>query len=417
MFFSRRAAGARAQRSQSFSKKFILSLSGALVLSLFASLLLLVRRIVRSVLAPRSISDVRIVSADLVAQTITLQESPVTLLPGRYGLATNGSTGYLRLGSVLSRGDGLVTRKLLTEVNRDAIFHEEAKFSGWYYDQPDQLHLPFSSVLVSSPVGPCPAWLFPGGQESATSDIWVIQVHGWGSKRAECLRAVPLLKRLGFSTLIVSYRNDGDAPRVARGALTLGLTEWRDIDSAISFARRSGARKVILMGWSMGGAVVLQTLLRSSHSAFISGAILDSPVVDWPLVLAAQAAQNNIPPSLASLSKATMSSHLGTVLTSVSEPVSFVELDVLGKAKQLEHPILILHSINDSFVPDAASLELANARPELVDLVSFTGPGHTKIWNYDQHGWEDAISSWLSRVVPDAASNPTDVISPEVEDS
>lgn len=417
MFFSRRAAGARAQRSQTLFMRLILVLSSTLFLSLLASLILTVRRIVRSVLAPKSAADVRIVSADLFSQTITLEETSSTLLPGRYGLVTNGSTGYLRLGSVLSRGEGLVTRKLLTEVNQDAVFQADAKFSGWYYDQPEQLHLPFNKVLISSPVGPCPGWVFPGDPANVNHESWVIQIHGWGSSRAECLRAVPLLNRLGFTSMIVSYRNDGDAPSIASGTSTLGLSEWRDIDAAITFARRSGARSVILMGWSMGGAIALQTVLRSSHSAFISGVILDSPVVDWPMVLSAQAAQNNIPRSLASLSKVTMTSPLGATISSVREPVSFAELDVLGKAERLEHPILILHSADDSFVPDGASHDLAKARPDLVELVSFNGPGHTKIWNYDQHGWEDAITKWLARVVPDAAPNPSADSSAEAEDS
>ena len=40
------------------------------------------------------------------------------------------------------------------------------------------------------------------------------------------------------------------------------------------------------MGWSMGGAIVLQLLDRSPLSALVSRVVLDAPVIDWGDVLA-----------------------------------------------------------------------------------------------------------------------------------
>jgi acetyl esterase/lipase len=96
---------------------------------------------------------------------------------------------------------------------------------------------------------------------------------------------VPVFHALGITSLVVSYRNDGDAPRSRAGAYALGATEWRDVDAAVSWALRHGARRIVLMGWSMGGAIALQTSLGSAHREQIVGVILDSPVVDWRTVL------------------------------------------------------------------------------------------------------------------------------------
>ncbi|WP_457826784.1 alpha/beta hydrolase family protein, partial [Staphylococcus aureus] len=74
---------------------------------------------------------------------------------------------------------------------------------------------------------------------------------------------VPVFHELGITSLLVSYRNDGEAPRSRTGTYALGATEWRDVDAAIGYARRQGARRVLLMGWSMGGAIVLQTEFSS----------------------------------------------------------------------------------------------------------------------------------------------------------
>lgn len=336
-------------------------------------------------------ADTRILSLDTAAQTITLARTPDTGLPGRYGLFTTGTANYVKLGSVLSEDETSVKRKLLTHVGPDAQLSPDAAFSGWYYDHPEQLHLPFTPELVGSSVGPCPAWLFPAGD----GDVWVIQVHGRGTTRAECLRAVPLFHGLGITTLVVSYRNDGEAPRSRAGTYALGATEWRDVDAAVGFARRRGAKRVILMGWSMGGAIALQVSLNSAHRSAIAGLILESPVVDWRVVLNYQARAMNVPPTVSGLAIGALQSEWATPITRSGGAIPFDRLDVVSRADELRHPMLILHSDDDGFVPSDASHDLVVARPDLVQLEVFEVARHTKLWNYDQDRWTARITSWL----------------------
>ncbi len=346
----------------------------------------------RRVVTPAArVPDTRILGLDTAAQTITLSRTPDTGLPGRYGLFTSGTSTYIKLGSVLSEDQGSVKRKLLTHVGSDARLAPEAAFSGWYFDRPEQLHLPFSHELIGSVVGPCPAWLFPAGD----GDVWAIQVHGRGTTRAECLRAVPLLHSLGITSLVVSYRNDGEAPRSRSGAYALGATEWRDVDAAVGFARRRGARRIILMGWSMGGAIALQVELSSAHRDAIAGLILDSPVIDWRIVLKYQAGQLRVPPVVSGLAIEALQSEWATSVTRAGHAIPFDKLDAVTRADELRHPILILHSDDDGFVPSDGSHELALARPDLVELQVFEVARHAKLWNYDQERWSDAIRRWL----------------------
>ncbi|WP_159500770.1 S9 family peptidase [Microbacterium sp. 18062] len=350
-------------------------------------------RVARQVVTPAvRRADTRILALDPASQTVTLERNDDTTLPGRYGLFTRGTEDYVKLGSVLAENDGGVKRKLLTHVGHDARLSAEAAFSGWYYDRPEQLQLPFSSQLIGSAVGPCPAWLFPAGTET---DVWCIQVHGRGTTRAECLRAVPLMHGLGISTLVVSYRNDGEAPRSRTGTYGLGATEWRDVDAAIGFARRAGARRIVLMGWSMGGAVVLQLALSSAHRDIIAGIVLDSPVVDWRVVLDYQARTLNLPRSVTNIAISALESDWGTAFTRTGRPIPFDRLDVVARAGELRHPILILHSDDDGFVPSDASHDLAVARPDLVELEVFEVARHTKLWNYDEQRWTARIREWL----------------------
>jgi alpha-beta hydrolase superfamily lysophospholipase len=365
-----------------------LALAGALGV-LAAGSVVMARKVVTPA---RRLTDTRILALDTAAQTITLSRTPDTGLPGRYGLFTTGTSDYIKLGSVLSEDSTSVKRKLLTHVAADAHLSPDAAFSGWYYDRPEQLHLPFTPELIGSTVGPCPAWLFPAGDGST----WVIQVHGRGTTRAECLRAVPVFHALGITSLVVSYRNDGEAPRSRNGTYALGATEWRDVDAAVGFARRRGARRIIVMGWSMGGAIALQLSLNSAHGDAIAGLILESPVVDWRVVLNYHARAEGVPGAVSRLAMEALQTEWASSLTRTGAAIPLDQLDVVARAGELRHPILILHSDDDGFVPSDASHDLVAARPDLVDLRVFEVARHTKLWNYDQERWSDSIGAWLA---------------------
>ena len=187
----------------------------------------------------------------------------------------------------------------------------------------------------------------------------------------------------------MSYRNDGEAPRSRAGTYTLGATEWRDVDAAVGFARRRGAKRIILMGWSMGGAIALQLSLNSAHRDAIAGLILESPVVDWRIVLEYQARALRVPAAVSGLAIGALQSEWATPITRAGSAIPFDRLDVVARAGELRHPILILHSDDDGFVPSDASHDLVVARPDLVELKVFEVARHTKLWNYDQERWSD----------------------------
>jgi len=394
MVDSRRAAmGAPSPALLAGVRAALAVLGAALGLALsglaFASL-----RMARRVVTPAvRVPDTRILSLDTAAQTITLERTADTQLPGRYGLFTSGTENYIKLGSVLAEDATSVKRKLLTQIGAQTRISADAAFSGWYFDHAEELHLPFTSELIGSAVGPCPAWLFPAGD----GQVWVIQVHGRGTTRAECLRAVPVFHSLGITSLVVSYRNDGEAPRSRAGTYALGATEWRDVDAAVGFARRRGARRIVLMGWSMGGAIALQLELNSAHRDVLAGLILESPVVDWRVVLGYQAKLLRLPAAVTGLAIGALQTEWAPPMTGAGGAIPFDRLDAVSRAAELQHPILILHSDDDGFVPSDASHDLVVARPDLVEMQVFEVARHTKLWNYDQERWSDSIRGWLER--------------------
>lgn len=394
MITPRRAA--RANGRIAVALRIVSAVLAGGVVTLSAASALVARRLAQRVVTPAPrLADTRVVGLDTAAQTITLARTEDTALPGRYGLFTSGSENYLKLGTVLSQSDTAVTRKLLTHIDGGTRLDAEAAFSGWYFDHPEQLRVPFTNELVGASVGPCPAWLFPA---DGGSEHWVIQIHGRGTTRAEGLRAVPVFRDLGYTSLLVSYRNDADAPRSRQGTYMLGATEWRDVDAAMTFARRRGARHIILMGWSMGGQVALQLDLNSAHGESVVGLVLDSPVIDWADVLRYQARLLRVPPPIISFALGALSSDWGSPLRAPAPRVPLDKLDIVARTDELRHPILVLHSEDDGFVPAGGSHALARARPDLVTLEVFRTARHTKLWNYDQERWSRAITEWAARL-------------------
>lgn len=371
--------------------RLLIGVLGSGLVIVLAALGAVVVTIARRVIVPGPRqNDTQILDVDVRAQTLRLSRTPDTELPGRYGLFTVGTESYVKLGSVLAEDESTVTRKLLTHIDDAANLAHDAAFSGWYYDHPEQLNLPWQPELIASSIGPCPAWIFPGG------DTWAIQVHGRGGTRAECLRAVPLFHAAGMTSLVVSYRNDGEAPASRTGTYTLGDTEWRDVEAAIGYAKRHGARRIVLMGWSMGGAIALQAASRSAYRELIAGVVLESPVVDWKVVLEFQARLNHIPEAVGDLAVAALGQDWTAKAVGASASIPFDRLDMVANADALSMPILILHSSDDGFVPADASLALAAARPDIVTLEQFTHARHAKLWNYDQARFDRAITTWLA---------------------
>lgn len=335
--------------------------------------------------------DIRILS--MSESTVTLSLTDDTRTPGRYGLFFDQGAGHLRIGDILSMDDASVTRELVAvDFGVDAI-GTRARFSGWFYQSPRELGVPVEDVDIDSPLGPAPAWLVPA---EAADDRWVIQVHGRGVTRAETIRAVPVFRAAGYTSLLISYRNDGVAPDSEDRRYALGGTEWRDLEAALDFAVSRGARRIVLMGWSMGGATSLQGAILSRHRSLIRGLVLESPVVDWRSVLHYQASAMGVPFVIRGGVLRLIGSEWGGAFTGQSQPIDLDSLDLVTRAEELIVPTLILHSADDGYVPADASRALALLRPDIVTYEEFTVARHAKLWNYDQQRWTDAIAGWVS---------------------
>ncbi|NQW89058.1 alpha/beta fold hydrolase [Curtobacterium sp. VKM Ac-2861] len=357
-----------------------------------------VAAVARAVVTPdrKRTERVPIHAVDPVRMTVTIERTADTELQGRYSLWFGAGTGHMRVGEVLGTTETTVTRRIIAIDAGDPTAARRGRWGGWFYLTPGELDVPVEDIDIPTPNGPAPAWVVRADDPDAP---WAVLVHGRGVTRAETIRAVPVFRAAGYSVVLASWRNDGVAPPSVDGRYGLGSTEWEDIDSVLRWLSAQNAQSVVLMGWSMGGAVVLQTLLRSRFAGLVDGVVLESPVVDWHAVLKSQSQLMGLPRPVRKVAQRLLRTPVLHRLAGLQQPVDLRELDMVTRSAELTVPILLLHSDDDGFVPSSASHDLARARPDLVRLEVQTTARHTKLWNHDADWFDARILAWLTEVV------------------
>jgi pimeloyl-ACP methyl ester carboxylesterase len=329
--------------------------------------------------------------------SVTLRLTPESRQPGRYGLWLDGGRGHARVGAVLEVDEesGRV-RRVLEGIDTGELRIGPVRWNQYYFagNSQDALGLPSRDVEIAAEIGTLAAWEVP--PVDGSDGRWAILVHGRGARREECLRAVPVLHELGYTALIPMYRNDIGAPASSDGRYSLGLSEWRDLEAALLYAVGEGAREIVLFGWSMGGAIVLQTLDRSWLSDRVRAVVLDAPVIDWADVLRHHGALNKIPGPIEKLSRSLIGHRWARRLVGVHEPIDVALTNWEHRADELNHRTLIIHSLDDEFVPVGPSVSLAAKRPDLVRFEPWREARHTKEWNVDPERWDAVVRAFLT---------------------
>ncbi|WP_219415891.1 alpha/beta hydrolase family protein [Pseudonocardia nigra] len=336
----------------------------------------------------RPVYPERVLGAD--DTTVMLATSRLTVQPGVWGLRWVDAAGAERLavlGPVLTLRRREVVRSLLAGPVPPARARAVLD-TGPFDPDPAARGLAFDDVDVPTPLGPCPAWFVP-----AEGDTWVVTVHGRGGSRREALRILPALHERGYPVLITSYRNDEGAPPSPDGYYHLGDTEWADVEAAVRYARRHGARRVVLFGWSMGGAITGAFLDRSADASDVAAVVWDAPLVDWRATLRQQARNRRLPPGLTPLATAVTSRRIG---------IDFDQFDLRLHPPTVRPPTFVVHTDADTAVPVGPSRALVAAAPGLdwpMRYLEVPGVEHTGAWNADPAAYERAVTDFLSEVL------------------
>ncbi len=293
-----------------------------------------------------------------------------------------GARGWGHAGPVLD-SNGVVTVREFRAGAGDLRPGDYVRLDAFAFEgDPLAAHgLPFEDVEFESPLGAFPAWHVRAGGET-----WAVLVHGKGANRREALRIMPILTGHGIDSLAITYRNDEGCPPAPHGQYAYGRDEWEEVEGAVRFALERGAGRVVLVGYSMGGAISLAFMGKSSLAGQVAALVLDAPMIDLARTVEHRARQLRVPVRMLPVSNRLAARRYG---------FDWRDFDHFETARRLEVPILLFHGDADPTVPVETSDALALARPDIVRYVRVPGAGHVRAWNHDPAAYRHAVSEFL----------------------
>jgi pimeloyl-ACP methyl ester carboxylesterase len=318
-------------------------------------------------------------------QTVTLRRATRTpdlaaSEPGHFLL--QGARGWGYAGRVID-SNGLIAIREFHHGGGDLRAGDYLRLDSFAHpsDPREALGLAFEHVRFNSPLGSFPAWYVPG-----SSSTWAIMTHGKGADRREALRMIPALAESGLHCLAITYRNDLGVPASPNGLYSYGRDEWEELDGAVAFARARGASDIVLVGYSMGGAITLSFMAKSANSPAVSALILDAPMSNLAPTVEHGARRAGLPIWFLGISNR---------LAALRYGFNWTDFDYLKTLPNLHVPVLLFHGDADATVPVELSDAFAARRPDLVRYVRVPGTGHVRAWNTDPAGYELAVREFV----------------------
>lgn len=363
--------------------------AGVVVLAAL-SLLAVAFAAARSLVVGRSAQPI---TYNRVGDHIEFASTELTRAEGSYGLLALDGV-HARIDAVLDEQGTTVIRRLGAVTGGLLPTRGEGRWVRDVCPTPAELGLSFTEVAIATAGGPSPAWLIPG---SAGDDVWAIHLHGIRTTRSVVLPGAIALLPTGVTSLVPSWRGDSEGPSIVGGGSSLGQEEWRDVEAALEFAVASGARSIVLVGWSMGAMIGTLLLQNSRLSDRVVGLVMVAPVTSWRTVVAHAVRAARLPAIVGPLVEGILRTPGLCRLAALGAPVRLRDLD--SAASRVNVPTLVIHNPGDPAAPFAASVDFVNQNGEYAQLVVFEEAPHAMEWNREPQRFEETITNWVADVV------------------
>ena len=358
------------------------------------------------------VAEDRVIIEDLSEKTISLnvQEEMwgVMLEDGIYGVL--GENGSAVVSSILSLEGDIITREIL-QINGELKIGERVSSSsllkienGKYsilgtddyegidesgkYTPKSVSDTDYEYIEYESDLGMFPAYLTSEGETGV-----VIFVHGFRGAFERDFTAMlraPDFENLGYRSMIISYRNDANAPKDPSGLYQYGVTEWIDLDNAIKYVEQNiNPDRIVLWGTSGGGGPVTSWLQNNPDSDRVDGIIFEAPVISfWESVeVNGKARYPFIPELFFPYIK---------LFTEVRYGVDFDTMDFRDALVKSEVPVLLFHGDDDEWVPVDMSDYIAENRRTNFTYIRMSNVGHVTSWNADPVRYIFEITKFLN---------------------
>jgi pimeloyl-ACP methyl ester carboxylesterase len=190
----------------------------------------------------------------------------------------------------------------------------------------------------------------------ADSQRAAVLVHGWGADKSSLhiLETALVYERAGFNVLILDLRSHGGSEG---RRITVGYREVRDVQGALSWMEERGfdPEEVVLHGWSMGGAAVIQAAPGTGVAAVVE----EATYAELPPLLWEKLPEVGGLPALFNPGIFLM----GRLFLGI-DPWAVRPVEEAGQLSREEVPFMIIHSDADEVIPFEHAESFAAAYPE-----------------------------------------------------
>ncbi len=263
---------------------------------------------------------------------------------------------------------------VLQHKERELVFRIEPGQASWFRGLPNgvqELDLRPRSFAANQSLH---AWWWPARRADAPA---ILYLHGVRWNLTGQLFRIEQLHAMGYSVLAVDYRGFGQS----RGGLPSEATVYEDARIAWErFAQlQPDAGKRLIFGHSLGGAVAVELAADLARQAQKDGGTA---------------------PARGLILESTFTS-LGDVAAAVADttlPVRWLlsqKFDSLDKIKDVGLPLLLVHGLDDRFVPPRFSQQLFEAAQEPKTLLLVPGASHNNSMSRAGQRYQRAIRALL----------------------
>ncbi|MCM8829961.1 MAG: alpha/beta fold hydrolase [Candidatus Omnitrophica bacterium] len=246
---------------------------------------------------------------------------------------------------------------------------------------PSDIGLPYENIVLKTNDGKSlKGWFIP----SKTGKGVIICLHGYPANKSDILPVVSFLYP-DFSLLLFDFRAHGES----EGKITyFGLKEFMDVKAAMDFIKsreRTKDNRIGIWGYSLGGAV---GIIASAKYKGIDAIVTDSAFANFPEMVTHY--YKNLGP-LKYLFSA-LSRLLGRYILGAD----FIENSPEYFVDKITSPILIIHSVEDDFVPYAHAERLFSKAPQPKELWKVEG-AHTGLDRAFTGEYQDRVLSFFKK--------------------
>lgn len=238
--------------------------------------------------------------------------------------------------------------------------------------QPDSRLEPVSLPVNGTELS---GWIVEPELDGATNR-WAVFLPGLGSHELRHQEVARDLAAAGYHCLIASH-----SAKRPRHRHTFGVREKDEALAWIEFAKRRGAERVVLFGWSFGAWLWLDLALSGRTPLQIDALVFSGPLRSWEASIRHGARLQRIPQYLTTLAFTLLRNPLTSRMAGQNRPVDVRAVD---KAALPAVPLLVFHSDVDRVVPVASSRAL---------VARWEGPAFLEVASNARHGAERDVDS------------------------